>query len=43
VLQTHLAELTVVRLLLSERSISNDGCYEVHFENRKKSVEAWHD
>ena len=43
VLQTHLTELTAIRLLLTERSISNDGCYEVRFENRKKSVEEWHD
>lgn len=43
VLQTHLEELTAVRLLLAEHAISNDGCYEVRFENRNKSVEAWHD
>lgn len=28
---------------LSEQAISNDGCYEVHFENRIKTVEEWHD
>lgn len=42
VLQTHLDELTAVRLLLSEYAISNDGCFEVRFENRKKFVEVWH-
>lgn len=41
--QTHLDELNAVRLLLSEQAISNDGRYEVRFENRIKTVEEWHD
>lgn len=43
VLQTHLDELNAVRLLLSEQAISNEGCYEVRFENRIKTLEEWHD
>jgi hypothetical protein len=41
VLQTILAELSEIRMLLSGQNVSLDGCYEVRFENRKKFVTDW--